>query len=436
MSGRPRRYAFVGTGHRAELYFAALLGGHAGVGVPVALCDRNPTRMGYYQRLWRQARPDAADLPAYGAADLGTMLDRERPDGVIVASVDRAHPQHVTEALDRGCDVICEKPLAIDVEGCRSIVGAAERSAAELIVAFNYRYSPRNSAVKELLATGAIGTVTSVHFEWLLDTVHGADYFRRWHRDRRSSGGLLVHKSTHHFDLVNWWLDDVPETVSAEAGLRFYGPGNHRDPTPFAIDLTANDRLRRLYVDARRDDGYQRDQDPFSPGVSIEDNMAVLARYSGGALLTYSLNAHAPWEGYRVGINGTEGRLELAVCERPAVEPGAAERIVGGAGQRSTRDVDDVRPPGAELVVQRHWERAVRVPIERSSAGHGGGDARLLDDLFRRTAGTAVDPLGRRAGYRDGVRSVLVGIAANRSVATGRTVRLTELGVTLDEVLR
>ena len=46
--------------------------------------------------------------------------------------------------------------------------------------------------------------------EWLLDTRHGADYFRRWHRNKNNSGGLMVHKATHHFDLVNWWMIPTP----------------------------------------------------------------------------------------------------------------------------------------------------------------------------------------------------------------------------------
>ncbi|MEU1011273.1 Gfo/Idh/MocA family oxidoreductase [Streptomyces sp. NPDC005890] len=64
-----------------------------------------------------------------------------------------------------------------------------------------------------LLADGAVGEVLAVHFEWLLDVRHGADYFRRWHREKRHSGGLMVHKSGHHFDLVSWWLDDEPAEV-------------------------------------------------------------------------------------------------------------------------------------------------------------------------------------------------------------------------------
>ncbi|MFD7136709.1 Gfo/Idh/MocA family oxidoreductase [Streptomyces sp. NPDC059894] len=87
--------------------------------------------------------------------------------------------------------------------------------------------------MKKVIADGAVGKVLSVHFEWLLDTVHGADYFRRWHREKTSSGGLAVHKATHHFDLVNWWLDDTPTTVQALGGLRFYGDqGAGRLPGP------------------------------------------------------------------------------------------------------------------------------------------------------------------------------------------------------------
>ena len=76
---------------------------------------------------------------------------------------------------------------------------------------FNYRYSPPRTQVKDLLMSGVIGDILSVDFHWMLDTHHGADYFRRWHRNKQNSGGLMVHKATHHFDLVNWWLSSVPE---------------------------------------------------------------------------------------------------------------------------------------------------------------------------------------------------------------------------------
>ncbi len=116
-----------------------------------------------------------------------------------------------------------------------------------------------------------------MHFEWLLDIRHGADYFRRWHRDKANSGGLLVHKSGHHFDLVNWWLGAAPVRAFAKGRLSFYGDNGKRHG--YARDYDRVARLRRaprttrsrctwpatrgckdLYLDAEDEDGYLRDQ--------------------------------------------------------------------------------------------------------------------------------------------------------------------------------
>ncbi|MGP4113841.1 Gfo/Idh/MocA family oxidoreductase [Streptomyces sp. 4N509B] len=430
------RYALVGLGHRAQLYVDALLGEWSDVGEIVALCDVNQTRMDYYNELVTASgrRP----VPTYPPERFDEVL--ERADAVIVTTVDATHARYVCAALDAGRDVVVEKPLTIDAEGCEAIREAAERATGRLVVTFNYRYSPRNSAVRELLAAGRVGEVTSVHFEWVLDTMHGADYFRRWHRDRSSSGGLLVHKSTHHFDLVNWWLRAAPELVAAQADLRFYGeenahargltarparskgaPGLGSDP--FLFDLSADPRLARLYLDAEHEDGYVRDQDVFAPGITIDDSMAVLVRYDNRALLTYSLTAYAPFEGYRVAFNGTEGRLELEVCERAFTSPQAAV-------DPSATPEEEGELSWERITLQRHWHRPEEIPIPQGEGGHGGGDRLMLDDVFR---GPGDDPLGRPAGYLDGIRSVLVGAAANLSAASGRTVRLTDDGTRLAE---
>ncbi|MBG0820592.1 Gfo/Idh/MocA family oxidoreductase [Planomonospora sp. ID91781] len=421
------RYAFVGLGHRAQMYVDALLGDWRDTGTIVALCDTNRTRMDYYvERIGEK-------VPCFAPDDFSEML--ELCDAVVVATVDATHAHYVVTALDAGKRVIVEKPLTIDAEGCAAIAAAAERSTGSLIVTFNYRYSPRNSAVRRLIMEGAIGEVTSVHFDWALDTIHGADYFRRWHRDKANSGGLLVHKSTHHFDLVNWWLDAAAQSVYAQGELRFYGAENARareldarpergqgapglGSDPFILDISADPRLKRLYLDAEHEDGYIRDQDVFTEGVTIEDNMSVLVRYDNRALLTYSLNAHAPAEGYRVVFNGTGGRIELEVCERAwtpphaAIDPTAASKEhAAGAWER--------------LTLHQHWQEAREIPIEQGEGGHGGGDRLLLDDVFRGPDG---DPLARQAGYLDGIRSVMVGASANESIRTGRPIRLVDGG--------
>ncbi|WP_354002676.1 hypothetical protein [Occultella kanbiaonis] len=163
----------------------------------------------------------------------------------------------------------------------------------------------------------------------------------------------------------------------------------------------------------------------FSAGISIDDNMSVMVGYGCGPVLTYSLNAHSPWEGYRVTANGTEGRAELEVVERSAVVPDAdGHPILDANSPANVAGADGVRARGQRLLVQRHWEVAQEVPIPAGEGGHGGGDGRLLTDVLR---GPAVDPLGRPAGLADGLRSVLVGIAANDSRRTGARVDIADL---------
>lgn len=428
-----KRYAIVGTGARAYMYRDALLQNYAATTELVALCDNNHLRVAAWQQ-------DAAlTLPAYAPSDFERMIKEQRVDVVIVTSIDRTHHDYICRAMEAGCDAITEKPMTVDADKCRQILDTQRRTGRRLSVTFNYRYAPRNAKVKELLMAGLIGQVTSVHFEWVLDTDHGANYFRRWHRDKRNGGGLLVHKSTHHFDLVNWWLGTRPETVMAMGGLRFYGRENAEargEPRayargtghpaaqndPFALDLSQDPFLKRLYLDCEPADGYQRDQNVFGDGISIEDDVGVMVRYQNRAVMTYHLVAFAPWEGYRVAFTGTKGRLELEVVENPFL-------IAGATDHTPTRDAlgatSSPVTKSSALLLRPHWAPPVKIELPKDGGGHGGGDQRLLDDLFAPTS--EPDPLGRAAGHLDGAWSILTGIAANRSLATDQTVRVRDL---------
>ncbi|MFC4902031.1 Gfo/Idh/MocA family protein [Kocuria oceani] len=428
------RYLLVGTGHRCEMYLRSLLDDHADVAELVAVGDSNPGRAEHYRRLVEETA--GVPVQVFDPAALTRTIREQAIDRVVITTPDATHADYICETLRAGADAVVEKPLTIDAEGCRRVTAAVEETGRHVVVTFNYRYSPRNTALKDVVQSGALGTVTSVDFSWVLDTVHGADYFRRWHRQKQNSGGLLVHKSSHHFDLVNWWLADAPERVYASGGLRFYGRDNAEararagapraagpDGDPFALDLRSDERLSRLYLDHQHHDGYRRDQDVFSDGITIEDNLALVVDYARGATLSYSLNAHSPWEGYRVAVNGTEGRAELEVVERAAVLPAAGgtpvdPSVTAGAEQGGARR------RGERLVVQRHWGTAEEVPVRNGSGSHGGGDRLLLADVFR---GPGEDPYGRPSGYRDGVAAVSVGIAGNRSLETGAPVRIADL---------
>lgn len=423
-----KKYALVGTGSRSGLYIRSIANDYREKNQLVAFCDTNQKRMDYYNAQLKNY--NANPVPTYPADDFAKMIAETKPDVVIVTSIDRTHHHYIIKAMELGCDVISEKPMTVDEDKCQEILAAVKRTGRNLRITFNYRYAPHHSKVRELIAKGTIGDVFSVHFEWLLNTEHGADYFRRWHRDRRNSGGLLVHKSTHHFDLVNFWLQTEPVTVYAQGDLRFYGKVNaenrgvsefysraHNNPAaendPFALHMEKSPSLTGLYLEAEHLDGYYRDKSVFDDGINIEDVMGVVVRYKNKAIMTYSLNAYQPWEGLNVVFNGSKGRIEMKLIEKS---------YVNGGGKKENEGAME----SCLIKVFPMFDEPYEVPVKFQVGGHGGGDAVMLNDLFGEPE---VDPLKRASDYRDGALSILTGIAANRSLRTELPVKIAELGI-------
>ena len=221
---------------------------------------------------------------------------------------------------------------------------------------------------------------------------------------------------------MNFWLATQPATVFAFGDLRFYGRENAelRGETnlysraegskaavddPFALHLGEDKQLKAMYLDAEHEDGYFRDQSVFGDGISIEDTMGVIVRYRSGAVLTYSLTAYSPWEGFRVVFNGSKGRIELNVIEQ------------------AYGDAEDAKDR-VSIKVFPMFGAPYDVNVVYTEGGHGGGDPVLLNDIF----GTpAPDRFNRAASHVDGATSIMTGIAANRSIRTGQVVQVKDL---------
>lgn len=400
-----KRYALVGTGGRGYHMFArAIVDRYADVAQLVGLCDVNPKRCTWVRD---QLSPD---IPVF--QDFEAMVNDTQPDTVIIATVDEFHAEYIRKAFALGCDVICEKPLTTTAEMCNDIMDAEQEFGRKVVVTFNCRFMPYFARIKSMLAEGMVGDVLHVDFEWMLDTSHGADYFRRWHRQLRHSGGLLVHKSSHHFDIVNWLLEQDPVTVSANGNLMFYGQTRENtgercltcmhNHCEFRYRDAQIPYIKHMYFETEDCDGYYRDRCVFSKDIDIYDNMSLSVRYSKDTLLTYSLIAYSPYEGWRMTISGTNGRLEAAQYS---------------SGPFNDDNIEHV------CLYNRHGER-VQFDMPKGKGTHGGGDEKLLNMLLR---GGIEDPLGQFAGTRDGVMSAMIGIAANTSIKQGRTVTVNEL---------
>ena len=401
-----RRVALIGTGHRGTgLWGKELLAGFRGSIDLVGLADKNSMRV--------EAARNAIGTNAPVFTDLDAMLKETRPETLIVCTRDDTHVDFIVAGLEAGVNVITEKPMATTAEMCRRILDAEKRTGRRVDVTFNYRYAPTARRIKELLLSGVIGEVASVDFHWYLNVQHGADYFRRWHAYVEHSGSLFVHKATHHFDLLNWYLASDPQEVFARGSLRHYGRRGpfrglrcktceHAAVCDFHIDIGSDPWLDMLYEAPSREDGYFRDGCVFREDINIPDTMTAAILYENGVQVSYSLNTFMPIEGYHLAFNGTRGRLEIRQYEKQPWET----------------------PDSDEILLVKNFDSYERIRVPHEPGGHFGGDPKLQTMLF--VPGTE-DPLGQRAGARAGAMSVLIGVAAMDSVRSGKPVAVKPL---------
>ena len=428
MANTRKRYAIVGLGGRHEMFRDAILETFKATSELVALCDSNEGRLRYSQQ--KAQEKCGGETPGYDASDFDKMIQEKKPGTIVVTTKDCAHDEYICRAMELGCDVITEKPMTTDEAKCRRILETKQKTGRDVKVTFNYRYAPPRTQAKELLMSGVIGDILSVDFHWMLDVHHGADYFRRWHRHKENSGGLLVHKATHHFDLVNWWLGTVPETVTATGHRRFYTPETAdryglRDRGDrchgcseaarcrFFLDMETTGSIKPLYLDSEQYDGYFRDRCVFGADIDIEDCMNVVVDYANGIKMSYSLNAFMPWEGYVIAFNGTRGRLEHDCRETSYV-----------SGDGSVQGT--LKKEGTWIRIYPHWKQAYEVKLKEAEGGHGGADPLMLQYIFD-PDNQPEDPCLRAADERSGAWSILTGVAANHSMREGRPIRVDEL---------
>ncbi|MFW5732313.1 MAG: Gfo/Idh/MocA family oxidoreductase [Planctomycetota bacterium] len=428
-----KRYAQVGVGGRSKMYTKAICEEYSETCEIVALCDTNKGRMELKNR--DIAEMGQQPVPMYDAADFDRMVAETKPDYIIVTTVDATHHEYLIRGMELGCDVITEKPMTTDEKKCQEILRTVDKTGRNCQVTFNYRYAPHRSQVKEILDSGRIGEILSVDFTWPLDTRHGADYFRRWHRNRDNSGSLLVHKATHHFDLVNWWIADEPEEVFCHGCRTFYVPATadrlgltertercttcpHRDgDCPFVLKLEESDNLKEMYLDNEDEDGYFRDRCVFGEAIDIWDNMSVSVKYAGGAVMNYFLHTYSPWEGYQIAFNGSQGRIEHGSTQFSYI-----------SGEQESMAPGQIKREGQYTTIMPHFKDAKdfeSVEIRKSEGGHGGGDPVLLADIFAENP--PADPLHRKANQYDGAMSILVGIAGYHSIDQSKPVRIPDL---------
>lgn len=431
---KKKKYAVIGVSGRAYgMFMDPLIDTYHHHVTLVAMLDPDSRRMEEYNRSRK------CTIPQYQPEQFDKMVKETQPDVIIVACQDSLHHDYIIKALKYNIDVISEKPLTTDVEKCSQIIRAQAESSAEVTVTFNLRYTPATTKIKELVTADKIGRVVSVDLNWYLDTHHGASYFQRWNRLRSSSGGLNIHKSCHHLDLVHWFIDQTPEEIFAYGKRNFYGSEGFHNPLtkdqigdgrtcddcdvrmkcPYFMRWFRNELRESAHKSAPQEmadtrdinliyDNYSRRQCLFDPEIDIEDTYSAVIKYDGGALLNYSVNCSVPYEGFRLALNGTLGRIEYKELHAPERIPFPTES--------SLPSITYIPMFGARETID----------VINSTGDHGGGDPLILDELLVPEI-TLDENLNQKAGLKEGICAVLTGHAIYESIKNNKPVKMKSL---------
>ena len=425
-----KKCVIVGVGGRGtHSYVAPIATGHLS-----DVCEM----CGIYDEVLGRAKVISemyGNIPVF--EDFDVMLDTVKPDFVIVTTKDSNHHEYILRSLEAGYDVVSEKPMTNTREKALAIMEAEKRTGHKVRVTFNMRYMKPIEDLKRVIMSGVIGDVRHVDFQWLLDRRHGADYFRRWHRYLDNTTSLLIHKSTHHFDAINWIMGGKkPVSVYADCTLEFYGKNGpyrgkachdcaHAAECPFFYDITKSPFDKSIYYDLREESGYDRDGCVFAEDINIFDRMALLVKYEDGVTMNYSLVAYAPEEGPRIRIVGTKGTVEFEYF-------GSGPRAYS---KRGTTFAEEVATTGANVTGEKNGNIVIRIlPANGEeqivltcfgTGSHGGADDVMRDDIFR--APNPNDDLGHVAPSIEGYYSLAIGDMAVMSNTLGRPVMIDEL---------
>ena len=350
------RYGVIGTGMMGIEHIENLnaLDG----AVVTAIADPDPGS--------RQAGEAAAAGPVSVHHDPRALLDAGSCDAIVVASPNMTHIDVLREVLATDLPVLVEKPLCTTIEDCQEVVELAEARAGLVWVGLEYRYMPPVARLLDELTTGVAGQLHMVSIR-----EHRFPFLTKvgdWNRFSHNTGGTLVEKCCHYFDLMTLIADAEPVRVLASGGQSV----NHLDEV----------------YDGERSD--------------ILDNAYVIVEYGNGVrgMLDLCMFAEATHNQEEVSVVGDRAKLEALIPENVIRVGRRGEHRIGSVEIESVAD-DSIRHEGLH---------------------HGSSyvEHRKFLDAVRAGAKPEVTA-------EDGLLSVAVGVAAHRSIDEGRPVELGEL---------
>jgi len=414
--------ACAGCGSRGRTYLS--LAAELGQFEIVAGADPVQERVDYVKKLSN----NPSFLSFSYAQDL--LKEEKLADVLLVSTQDEDHARTCLSALEKGYDILVEKPIATNIEDVLAIEALAEKLGRRVMVCHVLRYTPFYRKVKEVIDSGVLGEVISVNMSEGVGAFHQAHSFVRGHWGvKEKSTPMIIAKSCHDLDILCWLLKSECKAVSSYGDLSYFTPENKpqdaplrcTDGCPFASECKYN---AELYTTSQK--GWLRhvwplfdvDNPPETTEIlewlktsqwgrcvyqcdnNVVDHQTVNMEFENKVTATFTMTAFD--YGRNIEVFGTEGVLR------------------GGETVK--------RLTGSEIIIQNHvnedFEKVSLEKLEGGYAGHGGGDQGLVQDLY--TEMTCEDINDMQTSITVSAQSHLIGFAAEESRLIEKEIEISE----------
>ncbi len=309
------------------------------------------------------------------------LLDADLCDAIVIATPNFTHAEVMRLALPTSAHLLIEKPLCTTLADCADLVHRAEGRKGIVWVAQEYRYMPPVAEMIRLAHEGAIGRLHQVAIR-----EHREPFYPKvgdWNRFSANTGGTLVEKCCHYFNLMDLVLRENPVRVFASGAQRV----NHLD------------------------ERYAGPDGKTTP--DILDSAFVIVEYASGAraMLDLCMFAENSMDNEHITVVGDEGKLESLI---PSLQLRHGRRE--DWGKRETWGQPS--GTGRGVAVRRVWDTNIRYPGQHFGASY------IEHQRFAHAIRSGKPP---EITLDEGLRSVATGLAAHRSIETGQPVLMRDI---------
>lgn len=419
----------VGAGNRGSRY-AEIMSQLPDKYKVVAVADPAKGHRDYVQRLHNI--PDSACYETWQEI----LAQPKMADVAVIATVDNMHYCPALQAIEKGYDLLLEKPVAQTAQECADIVNAAEKKGVNVLVCHVLRYTPFYGKLKELVMAGTIGQVISIDQVEAVGHLHYSHSFVRgnWHVEEDSTPMLLA-KCCHDLDIIQWLMDKKCTRVQSFGSLTHFKSENapegapqscvdgdcpHRATCPYDCirhyyDWKTN--RRRMIITTGISEKFEPTDDEVMEALrktnygtcayrsnnNMVDHQVVSMEFEDGATATLNMNAFNKGGRY-TRIYGTKGEIYAFMADQEI-------KIFTFDGRGS-------------------WTVSVPKVDESINGGHGGGDQGIVREMYDYLSGSYEG--FRAADIKISVSNHMIGFAAEQARHEGTVVNVQDFAAQYD----